>query len=104
MKKFIFSTMTVCFLSITGPGIVQAAPSNHPTVVMTDIKDESPEVQAMVKRIEEIKAMDFKSMSREQKKAVKQELREMKKNKTISGIYLSTGAIIIILLILLLVL
>lgn len=96
--------MTVCLLSITGPGIVLAAPSNHPAVVVTDIKDESPEVQAMIKRIEEIKAMDFKTLSKEQKKALKHELREMKKNKVVTGVYLSAGAIIIILILLILLL
>lgn len=96
--------MAIYLMGITGPGILQAASSNKPDVVIADIKDASPEVQAIVKRFEEIKAMDFKTLSPEQRKAVKQELKEIKQNKAVTGVYLSVGAIIIILLILLLLL
>lgn len=75
-------------------------------------KDEtelSPEDEArleeMKARVEEIKAMDFSEMSKEERKEVRDELRSMKKEaKTMGGgIFLSVGAIIIILLILILV-
>ena len=104
MKKLFFSAMTVCLLSIAGPSYLQAAPSNHPEIVIPDVKDASPEVQAMVKRLEEIKSMDFKTLNHAQKKALRHELKEMKKDKVVTGVYLSVGAIIIILLILLLIL
>ncbi len=103
MKKLLF-LMTVCLLSITGPSMVQASPSHLPEATLPDIRDASPEIQAVVKRFEESKAMDFKSLNADQRKALRHELKEMKKNKTVTGVYLSTGAIIIILLILLLVL
>ncbi|EOZ95941.1 hypothetical protein A33Q_2534 [Indibacter alkaliphilus LW1] len=56
-------------------------------------------------RVEEIKAMDFSDMSKEERKEMRDELREMKKEaKEIGGgVYLSVGAIIIILLILILI-
>lgn len=54
-------------------------------------------------RVEEIKAMDFSEMSRDEKKEIKAELKtlraEAKANN--NGIYISTGAIIIILLLIL---
>lgn len=55
-------------------------------------------------RVEEIKAMDFLEMSKAERKEVKKELKEMNvEAKQIGGgVYLSVGAIIIILLLLIL--
>lgn len=66
----------------------------------------SPEMQALKNRIQEIKAMDKSSLSRTQKKVLRQELRGM--NSAVAannnGIYLSIGAIVIIILLLILLL
>jgi hypothetical protein len=58
------------------------------------------------KRVEEIKSMDRSELSREERKSLRNELREMKKEaKAMSGgVYLSVGAIIIIILLLILIL
>ena len=64
-------------------------------------------VKMLESRVHEINAMDLSSMTKAEKKEVKKELREIQKeNKTMrgSGIFLSVGAIIIILLILILIL
>ncbi|MCR9016985.1 hypothetical protein [Aquiflexum gelatinilyticum] len=55
-------------------------------------------------RVEEIKAMDFSEMSKEERKEVKNELKDMKveAKQMGGGVYLSVGAIIIILLLLIL--
>ncbi|MFN3801004.1 hypothetical protein [Belliella pelovolcani] len=84
-----------------------------PAAMAKDAKKENPELTAeeqlrleeINNRVEEIKAMDFADMSKEERKEVKNELREMKKEaKDLGGgVYLSVGAIIIILLILILV-
>ena len=57
-------------------------------------------------RINEIRAMDRSTLSREDRKALRKELRDIKKEARRSGggIYLSTGAIIIIVLVILFVL
>ena len=56
-------------------------------------------------RVDEIKAMDFSTMSKDEKKDVRMELRDMKEEakRTGNGVYISVGAIIVILLILILV-
>jgi hypothetical protein len=56
-------------------------------------------------RVDEIKAMDFSTMSKDEKKDVRMELKEMKEEakRAGGGVYISVGAIIIILLILILV-
>lgn len=65
-------------------------------------KEKLVEIEA---RIDEIKAMDFSDMSKEEIKDVRMELKEMKKEakRAGGGVYISVGAIIIILLILILV-
>jgi thiaminase len=56
-------------------------------------------------RVEEIKSMDKSTLSRSEKKALKKELRSMNREaKEIRGVYLSFGAIIIIILLLILIL
>ncbi len=57
-------------------------------------------------RVEEIKSIDKSTLSRSEKKALKKELREMNREaRTMrGGVYLSVGAIIIIILVLILIL
>jgi hypothetical protein len=62
----------------------------------------SEEVKAIIERVEEIKALDFGLLSKEERKELKMEMRELKKEaneRAGGGVYISTGAIIIILLI-----
>lgn len=69
------------------------------------VTTESVEAKVM-NRITEIKAMDKSKLTTAEKKELRKELREMKHQmKALSGgVYLSAGAIIIILLILILIL
>lgn len=58
-------------------------------------------------RIMEINAMDFSEMSREEKKDLRNEIKELnKESKTMrgSGLYISTGALIIIVILLIILL
>lgn len=69
-------------------------------------KVESEEARVMLARIDAIKAMDKSDMSRSQKKELRKEVRTIKSNLADlgQGVYLSAGAIIIILLVLILLL
>jgi hypothetical protein len=61
----------------------------------------------MTKRVEEIKSMDRSSLSKQERKELRKELREMNKAAKAmgqGGVYLSVGAIIIIILLLILIL
>ena len=62
------------------------------------------ETARLTNRLNEIQAMDKNSMSASEKKALRKELRAIKKVQSSSngGIYLSVGAIIIIILLLIL--
>ncbi|EAZ81705.1 hypothetical protein [Algoriphagus machipongonensis] len=98
MKKLI--AIFALFLSVQ---FIQAAPlpdrdsKNEKTELTEAQKKRAVEMQA---RLDEIKAMDFKSMTKDEKKEIRMELRDMKKEAKAAGngIYISVGAIIIILL------
>ena len=67
---------------------------------------ESLRSQQLIQRLEEIKAMDKSALTRLEKKRLRNEVRDIKKEaKEIKGgVYLSVGAIIIIILLLILLL
>jgi arginase family enzyme len=104
MKKLL--AICALFLSIQ---LVQAAPDSEKESKKD--KNEMTEAQKiraeeMKERLDEIKALDFKSMSKDEIKEVRMELKEMKEEAKAEGkgIYLSIGAIIIIILLLILLL
>lgn len=67
---------------------------------------ENARTQQLVQRLEEIKSIDKSDMTRLEKKAIRKEVVEIKKEmKAMSGgVYLSVGAIIIVILLLILLL
>lgn len=99
MKKLL--TVLAIFLSAH---LVEASPKNDPKKELTEAQQ--LRVAEMQERLEEIKGMDFKSMSKDEVKSIRAELKEMKAEakRDGNGVYLSVGAIIIILLILILIL
>jgi hypothetical protein len=59
------------------------------------------EMKRLENRLAEIRSMDIKTMSRPEKKALKQEVRAIKKTMDSSGgIYISVGAVILIIVLL----
>lgn len=86
-----------------GVQLAEATPANTPKKELTEAQQ--IRLTEMENRLEEIKAMDFKSMSKDEIKAIKTEMKEMKAEAkaTGNGVYLSIGAIIIIVLLLILI-
>jgi hypothetical protein len=102
MKK----TLLVFFMLITGP--MAMAGSGDKSESKKD-KTELTEAQQvrlteMEARVEEIKAMDLMSMSKNERKDIREELKEMKAEAraTGNGVYISVGAIIVVLLLIIL--
>jgi hypothetical protein len=89
MKKLIYSFALIFMLGLTMNTV--SAATTKDKVEMT---------------MEEIKAMDKSHMSKAERKELRKELREMKKEARAmgGGVYLSVGAIIIIILLLILIL
>jgi hypothetical protein len=106
MKKITIYLLTItALLSFTPtPSMARNESSIIPTEKVEKI--ESAEAKAMISRLEEIKAMDKSNMSSMEKKALRKEVRSIKKSlaQTSGGVYLSVGAIIIIVLLLILLL
>lgn len=99
MKKAIFISLLL-FLSLSVSTPVLAAKKER-TTEPTEIP---AEVRIMLDRLEEIKAMDKSDLKRAEKKALRKEVRAIKTQlrTTGNGIYISAGALIIILLLIIL--
>ena len=102
MKKYIFLTLIV-MLSIL-PSHLKAAAIADPTQTSKTI--DSPEANAIISRLKEIKALDKSSLSFKEKRTLRKEVRSLQSNlaDVNGGVYISVGSIIIILLLLILLL
>lgn len=89
----------VSFAASTGNGPLKERVAN-----MTN-EEKKARAEEIKRRVYEIREMDKSELSRADRKALRLELRDMKKEaRAIQGIYLSVGAIIIIILLLILIL
>lgn len=85
-------------LAITSPAIanpVEATP-------VTAAESAEARNERLMKRLEEIKAMDIESMSRSEKRALRKEVKHIEKTMATGGVYISVGALIIIILLVIL--
>lgn len=102
MKKLIYSFALIFMLGISMNTV--SAATTKDKVEMT--VEQKAQLEKITNRVEEIKAMDKSHMSKAERKELRNELKEMKKEARAmgGGIYLSVGAIIIIILLLILIL
>lgn len=103
MKKFIYALVLVFTLGIS-TNTVSAAEDKKAKTEMT--AEQKAQFERIVNRVEEIRNMDKSNLSREEKRALRKELKEMKEQARVlqKGVYLSVGAIIIIILLLIIIL
>ncbi len=98
MKKIAYFLSILMWLTAIAPAAMAKNVSAE--------KEPSPEEQARLEqldeRVKEIKAMDFRSMDKEEKKEIRNELRDINKEakELGGGVYISAGALIVILLLL----
>ncbi len=95
-----FLSMMLLFVTVSTP--VMAGDKSKEKTELTP--EEQARVDEIETRVAEIKALDFSEMTNAERKEVRNELREMKKEarQIGGGVYVSVGAIIIILLLLIL--
>ncbi|MGB4773963.1 MAG: hypothetical protein WBP45_02210, partial [Daejeonella sp.] len=101
MKKKIYLLATAMMLMLTAPSVTMAKDAKpEPKTEMT--AEQKLRLEQITSRVEEIRSMDKSKLSRQERKELRKELREMKKqaNSMGGGVYLSVGAIIIIILLL----
>ena len=106
MKKLTLSILTV-FMSMTFQPAVGIAAAKESTTISSETKEkEAAEAEVLLSRLNEIKAMDKSDMSSMEKKELRSEVKVTKERlKDIGGgVYLSAGAVIIILLVLIILL
>lgn len=98
----IFKTlMFIAFLAVASPTFASLEKPVHTVVETPEAK-----ISRLQNRLEEIKAMDRNSMTRAERKALKKEVRQIKDevNALSGGVYISIGAILVIILLLILLL
>jgi hypothetical protein len=104
MKKYLFSALVFTFFMTMSPNLATANTDPESAAVKEDQDDHSEKALALNNRLAEIQNMDMSTLERSEKKALKEETKTIKKElKAIGrGVYISTGAIIIIILLILL--
>jgi hypothetical protein len=105
MKKFPFYAMIIILSFTILPQQITAA-SSTPIETTTPPKEIPADVKIMLDRLDEIKKMDKSNLNSAERKELRKEVREIKTQLKSSGngVYLSVGAIIIVILLLILIL
>jgi len=103
MKKFIYTLALIFSLGISFNSIQASEKAKNPTELTAE---QSLKLEKIKTRVEEIRDMDKSNLTKTERKALRNELRELKgQARAVSGgVYLSVGAIIIIILLLILIL
>ncbi len=105
MKNILKMSMLVVLLVVTRP--VSASPTTPPmrNAAGTEKMDAS-EVNRLMSRLEEIKAMDTRNMSAPERRALRKEVKAAQRSMQSNGggLYISVGAAIIIILLLIILL
>ncbi len=104
MKKSFFVALVLMLTTFVPATYASTDPIKEKVARMTD-EQKKARAEEIQRRVYEIRDMDKSDLTREDRKELRKELREMKKEaRAIQGIYLSVGAIIIIILLLILIL
>jgi len=106
MKKITLSLVTAMLMLIMVPAHATETTSPIASEMVSPDKVESAEIKAIIARIDEIKAMDKSALSSSERKALRKEMRLMKKTVNDHGhggtIYISGGLIILIVVLIIL--
>lgn len=107
MKAKILKTVLLVILMTVSLTANSSTVTSGPEPRMgNDPKIEDARAQNLINRLEEIKAMTKSDLTRAEKKELRKEVKSIKKElkATGNGVYLSVGAIIIVILLLILIL
>ena len=102
MKKINLYSIIVVLLLICSPMHMYASDEKSPAPTPSA---QAARAEVLINRLEEIKKMDMSAISPAEKKALRHEVRETKKElKTHSsgGVYISVGALLIVIILLIL--
>lgn len=102
MKKLIY--LSLVLITLTSTANAASVNDDQPKTALTI--EQKAELEYITKRVEEIKAIDKSTLTKAERKALRKEVKELKKRSDFlsQNVTLSLGAIIIILLLLILIL
>lgn len=103
MKKVAFYFLTTCLLLAVQPFHLNAAtPKTKPSSIAEPRPIESEAAKALLLRLDEIKSIDKTELNSSEKKELREEVRSIKYElrEIGGGVYLSVGAIILIVILL----
>ncbi len=98
---------TIMLVLLMGLPVSAFCNTTLPADTAQSVKMEADRGQQLLHRLEEIKAMDKSSLTRSEKKDLRKEVKEIRKEMKDHGssrVYISVGALIIIILLLILIL
>lgn len=102
MKNLLKAAILVMFLSVAQTSLAKDI-SPKSTTNGAETMD-AAQAQKLISRLEEIKAMDKSSMTRSEKKALRKEVNSIQKTMDGGVVYISAGAIILIIVLLIILL
>ncbi len=104
MKNLLKAALLVIFITVVQTSQSKDLATNSRLTNRSETMD-AAEAQKLTSRLEEIKAMDKSSMTRTEKKALRKEVKAIQKSMDSGGgIYLSVGAVILIIVLLIILL
>lgn len=94
------------FLLFSLSATAQTSSVNSDQVQQTSASTEEPRARQLMDRLENIKSMDKSTLSSSDRKSLRKEVKEIRKEMKAAsgGVYLSVGAILLVILILILIL
>ncbi len=111
MKKTILFAMAILMVFAMMPNQLYAADANDDASLVSSVAleaeaAEAAEAEVLLERLEELESMDKSEMNSAEKKELRKEVRSIKNDlKALGGgVYLSVGALIIVILLLILLL
>ena len=106
MKKLMTIVITACMLLSVFPLQVRAGSETRPVLTVPATSPEAIHANVLLSRLTEIHEMDMSGLGKAEKKELRKEVRAIKSElkAATQGVYLSVGAILIIILILVLLL
>ncbi len=106
MKKLTLCIITTCLLFTTIPTQTKAGTPTTTAKATTNKVNEAANANALLSRLNEIREMDKSNLSSPEKKALRTEVFSIRKHlKDIGGgVYISAGALIVILILLIILL
>jgi hypothetical protein len=104
-KRIFFVATVAMLMAFTLPATAAFIEKDPAQTAASITKNEARGAQ-LLQRLQDIKATSKSELSRQEKKSLRKEVREIKKEMAVNngGVYLSIGAIIIIILLLILIL